>query len=221
MNCWNEITLKTMKWAMFTIKRKLKVRAGGEDLLRIAPKVKRIRAFCFSQLIACQTAPIVAPAGRAEDILPFFLPADVVAGDVLADGLPLVKYNIHRAGILQRLGETIFDGLVFGLRQLGLKGAEKLIPDNEEHAHIPVEILAIRSVMYAVMRRGHQDVFQPAHFLNELGVDKDAPDLRSGIHKDDIHRAETQERQRNKIDKTIERLEDRRPEANRKIEMFG
>ena len=163
----------------------------------------------------------MAPAGRSEYILPFFFPADVVTGDVPADGLPFVKNDIHRTGILQGLGEAIFYRLILGFRQLGLKGAEKLVPDNEEHAHITVQILTVRGVMYAMMRGGHQDVFQPAHLFDELGVDKDAPDLRSGIYEDDIHRLETEEGQGNKIDETIKRLEDRRPEAYREIEMFG
>jgi hypothetical protein len=122
---------------------------------------------------------------------------------------------------VQRFGQAVFDGFIFFCRQFGLKSAEELVPDDEKHAHVPVEIFYIRRMVDPMMAGGHQDVFQPAHLVDELGVDKDAPDLRGGIHKDDVHRLETQECQRNKIDKAVKRLKDRRPETHGEIEMLG
>ena len=75
--------------------------------------------------------------------------------------------------------------------------------------------------MNPVMTGCDQDIFQPAHFADELGVDEDTPDLCRRIHKNDIQRSEAQEGQGDKIDETIERLKDRRPETYREIEMFG
>ena len=187
----------------------------------ISRKVKRISGFCFSKLITRQSAAVMAPAGRSEDILPFLLPADIVPGQVLADGLPFVENDVYRPAVFQGFGQPVFDGFIFRFRQFRLKGAEKLVPDDKEHTHVPVEIFYIRGMMDAVMTGGHQDVFQPAHFVDELGVDKDAPDLGGGIHEDDIQRPEAQKSQGNKIDKTVKRLEDRRPETHRKIKMVG
>lgn len=163
----------------------------------------------------------MAPAGRAKDILPFLLPADTRLVEVFANGLPFVKDDIYGTGVFQGFGQTVFDGFILRCRQFGLKSAKELVPDDQEHAHVPVEVFAVRSVMYTMMRGSHEDVFQPAHLAYKLGVDKDAPDLRGGIHEDNVQRSEAQERQWNKVNKTVERLEDRRPETNRKIEMLG
>ena len=163
----------------------------------------------------------MAPAWGAKGILPFFLPPDIGPGQVFSDGLPFVENDVYGALFVERFGEAVFDGFIFLCRQLGLERAEQLVPDDEEHAHIPIEIFYIRRMVDPVMAGGHQDVFQPAHFVDELGVDKDAPDLRSGIHKDDIHGPETQKCERNKIDKTVKRLKDRGPETHREIEMLG
>jgi hypothetical protein len=75
-------------------------------------------------------------------------------------------------------------------------------------------------MMDPMMGRRHQDIFEPAHFADQLRMYKDPPDLRGGIHKDDIERPEAQECQGNKIDETVQGLEDRGPESNGKIHFF-
>src|SRR6185312_12976631 len=155
-----------------------------------------------------------------KDILPFFLPADILPGKIFADGLPLMEDNVPRAGVLQGFGQSKLNGFILGFGQFGLKGPEELVPDDEEHPHVPVEVFAIGGVVYTVMRWGDQDIFEPTHFVDQFGVDKDAPDLGRGIHEEDIQRPEAEECQRYKINKTVKRLEDRRPETYRKIEVF-
>ena len=163
----------------------------------------------------------MAPAGGTEHILPFFLPPDVMPGEVFADGLPFVKDDVYRTGIFQGFGESVSYRLVLLRRKFGLKGSEQLIPDNEEHTHVSIQIFDIRRMVDPVMTGSHEDIFQPAHFVDQFGMDENAPDLGGGIHEKDIYGLETQECQGYEIDKTVQRLKDRRPEAHCEIEMFG
>jgi len=66
-----------------------------------------------------------------------------------------------------------------------------MIPYDQEHAHVLVQVFRVGSMMYPVMRRRHKDIFKPAHFMYQFGMHKYSPDLRGGINKNDIERVET------------------------------
>ena len=76
-------------------------------------------------------------------------------------------------------------------------------------------------MMDAVMRRCYKEIFQPSHFVNELCMNENSPDLCGGINKYDVEWLEANPGQRNKINKPVKRLENRRPETNREIEIIG
>ena len=145
----------------------------------------------------------MTPSRRAEQIIPFLFPADVLTGNILANVIPFVKDDIDGVRFFELLGEPIFNGLVFFFGQLGLVGAEKLVPYDEEHAHVLIQVAGIGSMMDPVMRRRYQYVFQPAHLTYQLRVYKDPPDLGQGIHEDDVEGLKAQVSQRNKVDKTV------------------
>ena len=171
-------------------------------------KVKIINIFCGSHLFTGKAAAIVAPAGRAKHILPFFFPADILSDEIVPDGLPFMKDDAGRAWIFGWFCKPVADGFILGRGQFGLEGTEQLIPDDKEHPHILVQVFDIGSVVDAMMRRGDQNIFQPAHLVDELSMDEDPPYLGGRIHKDDIQRLKSQQRQRNKVHEPVERLED-------------
>src|SRR5690242_3678571 len=138
----------------------------------------------------------MTPSRRAEQIIPFLFPADVPAGEVLADAIPFVKDDIDRIRSFGLFGKPKFNGLVFLFGQLRLVGAEKLVPYDEEHAHVLIQVAGIGSMMNPVMGRRYQYVFQPAHLAYQLRMDKDPPDLGRRIYKDDIEGLKTQISQR-------------------------
>lgn len=76
-------------------------------------------------------------------------------------------------------------------------------------------------MVYPVMRGGDEDIFQPAHLSDQLRMDKDAPDLGGGVHKDDVQGFEPQKCERYKIDKSIQRLKHGTPEAYREVQVLG
>ena len=163
----------------------------------------------------------MTPARGADQVTPFLLPADIFSGEVFSDIAPFVKHDMQGIFFGQWFGEAVFTGLVFFFAQLGLEGTEQLVPDDQEHAHVLVEIFGVGGVMDPVMGGCYQDIFQPAHFAYQLRMYKDAPDLCSGIHENDIQGFESQERQGDKIHEAVEGLKDGGPEADRKIHMFG
>ena len=75
--------------------------------------------------------------------------------------------------------------------------------------------------MDAVMGRGDEDIFEPAHFVDQLGVYEYPPDLGGGVHQDDIKRPEAQEGQGNEVHEPVEGLEDGGTETHRKVHFFG
>ena len=60
-----------------------------------------LAVFFGAHFFAGKAAAIVAPAGRTKNILPFFLPADVFPGKILADGLPFVKNEVGESPLLR------------------------------------------------------------------------------------------------------------------------
>lgn len=180
-----------------------------------------VLVFNGAHLFAGEAAAIVAPAGGAEEVMPFLPPSDVFAGKVFGDGVPFVEYDVDGAFFIEGFGEAVFGGLVFFIGQFGLEGSEELVPDDEEHAHVLIEVFGIGGVVDAVMRWGDKDVFQPAHFIDEFGVNEYAPDLGGGVHENDVHGFEAQEGEGYEVYEAIERLKDGGPESYGKIEMFG
>ncbi len=102
-----------------------------------------------------------------------------------------------------------------------LKSAKHFIPNNEEHAHVTVNILVVLAVVYPVVAGGNKNMLQPAHFFNEFGMHKNAPDLGGGVDKSNVYRPNASKSQRYKIKETVQRLKNRRAEAYGKIEMLG
>lgn len=62
--------------------------------------------------------------------------------------------------------------------------------------------------MDPMMGGGDQDVFEPAHFVDQFGMYKDSPDLRGGIHEYDIQRPEPNKGKRDKIYEPVQGLKD-------------
>src|SRR5579859_7131621 len=160
MNCWYKSTSPSPKRRTEYIKRKLK--------LRVRCKVQIFNGFRFPHLLAGLAAAVMAPSRRAKNILPFFLPADIPPREVLADGPPFMEDETGRAGLFHRLGQPVSGGLVFFRCQLGLEGSEQLVPDDQEHPHILIQVTRIGSVVHPVVGGGDQDIFQPAHLADEL-----------------------------------------------------
>jgi len=177
--------------------------------------------FSLTHLFTGLPAAVMAPPGRAEQVEPFLFPAYIVTGKVLADAVPFMKDDVDGVGLFRLFCQPEFYVLILFCRKFGLKGPEKLIPYNKEHAHVLIQVAGVGSVVDPVMGGGHQYVFQPAHFADELCMYKDAPYLGHGIHKEDVQGLKPQVSQWNKVDKTVQRLKDRTPETHCKIHVFG
>ena len=190
--------------------------------MRVCGEVKcfRISRFRLSKLFAGLTASVVAPAGRAENILPSFFPADVAPGEIFSYRRPFVEDEVDGAGFFHWRGEAVFPGLVFFGGEFRLEGAEELVPNDQEHAHILIEVFGVGSVMYPMVRRGDQDIFEPAHFVDQFGMHKNPPNLRRRVHKYNIDGPEAEAGERNEVDEPVEGLEDRGTEAHCKIHFF-
>src|ERR1700730_18751118 len=80
--------------------------------------------FKIPQLFASLTAPIVAPAGFSENIIPFLLPSYVLSPGISPDIFPLMKYDGNGSCFVRRICQPVFFWLVVPVRQFGLKGAE-------------------------------------------------------------------------------------------------
>lgn len=163
----------------------------------------------------------MAPAGGTEQVEPLFFPADVFTAEVSGNAVPFVENGINRICLCERGGQAVFSGFILFGGQFGLKGAKELVPDDKEHTHILVQVSGVRGVMDAVMGGGDEDIFQPAHFADQFGMDEDAPDLGGGVHKYDIERFESQEGEWDEIDEAVEGLEDGGPESNGEVHVFG
>src|SRR5579872_3409419 len=193
------MTFKTLKNAQRYDERqeKLKLRVGSEVKWLIIIQFRR------PQLFAGHPASVMAPAGRAEQVLPFLPPTDVAPAEVAGDCSPFMKDNVNRAGAFGRLRQAISARLVFVGTKFRLKGSEELIPDDQEHAHIFVEIFGVGGVVDPVMGGRDKEVFEPAHFLDKFSVNKNAPDLGRGIDEQDVQRFEPGEREGNEIEEAV------------------
>ncbi len=120
----------------------------------------------------------MAPAGRPEDVPPFFLPANIGACHILEDILPFMKDHRYRCFPLYIGSKAIFDRLVFLSGQFGLESAKQLVPDDQEHAYVLVEMLGrSKHGVPGGGEEGYQYMFQPAHFPDQFGMYKNAPYL--------------------------------------------
>lgn len=177
--------------------------------------------FNGSHLFAGESAAIVAPTGGSEEVVPFFFPADIFAGEVLSDLVPFVEDHIDGTLVFEWFCKAVFAWLIFFFCEFGLKGAEQLVPDDQEHAHVLIEVFGIAGMMDPVMGRGDEDIFEPAHFADEFGVYEDAPDLCSGIHEDYVEGFEAQEGERNEVYESVQGLEYGGAEAHGEVHVFG
>ena len=67
---------------------------------------------------------------------------------VASDGEPFVERDGEDIAPLERLGETVDDGLV-----LALEGAEEAIPHDEDRAVVLVQVALVRAVVEATRDR--------------------------------------------------------------------
>src|SRR5262250_3315630 len=72
-------------------------------------------------------------------------------------------------------------------------------------------------MMNPMMGGGDENIFQPSQFFYLLGMHQYAPYLGSGINKSYIDRTKSTKRDRDKVDKAIERFHHRGPKANGQI----
>ena len=163
---------------------------------------------------------VVAPSGRPEQIIPALPETESFPAEVSGDAHPLVKNDVHRVFFFQWFGESVADRLIGCCRQFWLKGAEELIPDDEEHAHVLIQIFCIGSMMNPVVGGRYEDMFDPAEFVHFLRMHQDAPDLCDGINESDINGPVSAQRDRYEIKKTVQRFHDGRSETHGEIE-FG
>src|SRR6476469_10553941 len=159
----------------------------------------------------------MAPSRRTKQVAEFVAHGDIRPFEVFTDSCPFRKYDVYQPVLVQRFGESVPDWLVFFGLELGLERAEQFIPGDQEHPEVFVEVQIIRRMVYPVMGRGYQDMFQPSKFIDHLGMNQDAPYLRGRIHDHNIFRPETQEGKWNKIDEAIERLENGGSESNGQV----
>src|SRR4051794_4479076 len=105
--------------------------------------------------------PPRAPENVAEALAPGPRP-----GHVARDGDDLVRENSSETERLDVLRQTVDDPLA-----LRLEGAEEAVPHDEDAAVVPVDVLRIRPVVNAVMRRRVEDELDPPRQRSDhLGV---------------------------------------------------
>ena len=89
------------------------------------------------------------------------------AADVVNHGAELAIPNSQGRERLDVLRQAVFDPT-----NLGLKGAEQPIPQNEDAAIVLVEILGVGAVVHSVMRRRIEcRLGDWGHAVNRFGVD--------------------------------------------------
>lgn len=116
---------------------------------------------------------------------------------------------------VERVFDRFGDAIVwFFVGELCGKCAENAVPDNEDHAHIFIEIWYVAGVVYAVVRGRDEEILYPGrHAPDILGVDEYAVNLCDGVHENGIYRTEAQQYKRDEIEVLVERHEYGRPET--------
>ena len=148
-------------------------------------------------------AAIMAPARRAKQVLQPRRKADILLGYVFRNSGPFMKNDFQRVCRVDIGGKAVLDGFIACRVQFGLKSTEQFIPYYQKHAHIPVQVFSIGSMVNPVVGGRYKNGFQPAHFMNQFCMNKYAPDLGSGINKQYIQWPEAQYRQGNKIHEPV------------------
>lgn len=141
----------------------------------------------------------MTPARWTKKIIPALTETKSRFAEVFADTSPFMHYKMYGIFPLERFGKTVTYDLVFFGPEFGLESAKKLIPDNQEHTHIPVEVPWVGTMVHPVVGRGDQDMFQEAKLMDLLGMDQDPPGLRGRIDKNDIHWLESQPGDRDEV----------------------
>src|SRR5262249_39105822 len=118
-----------------------------------------------AHLLRGERGAVGAPARRHEDVAEGFAPA-LRAADVAGDRFELVKGDLQRVESMDVLGQAVAHR-----RALGLEGAEEAIPDDEDASVVAIEVLDVRTVMNAMMRRRVEELLEPTHAIDELGVE--------------------------------------------------
>lgn len=172
----------------------------------------------FPQFIGGFGTAVVAPSGWFEQVFQLLGERDIFL-HVFPDRFPFMKHHMPGiAGLFNGFGQSVPHGVRF---QFFLEAAKDLIPDDQAHAHIPVEIPRIAGMVYPVVRRAHKHSFEPGrHFADILRMHKYPIGLRDGVHEYDIDGMEAQQGDGNEIDEAVHRLKDGRPETGAEVEFF-
>src|SRR5450432_10092 len=72
-----------------------------------------------------------------------------------------------------------------------------------------------------VVGRCYENIFEPAHFPDQLGMNKNPPDLGGRVNKYNVERPEPKPDQWHKVNKPVQGLKNRGPETNGKIHQIG
>lgn len=168
----------------------------------------------FSQLPRGFCAAVVAPARRAKHIHEFVFKRSSFP-EIAADVLPLVEYHVQWIVGADVGGEPETHLFVFCFKR-----AKQAVPDDEHHAHVFVQVLHVAGVVHPVVGWRGEEPFERPELAHRTRMDEDPVDLRGRIHEHGVERIETNERQRNEVEKAVERLEYRGTEAYRQVELF-
>lgn len=125
-----------------------------------------------------------------------------------------MKNGVARVVAFRGLGYAKYYLFAFGG-----KGTKQLVPYNEEHAHVTVNILVVLAVVYAVVAGGYKQVLKPAHFFYQLGVHKYAPYLGGAVYKGYVGRFKAGPGKGYKVNKPVQRLKHAAAKAGGKVKM--
>ena len=75
--------------------------------------------------------------------------------------------------------------------------AENSVPDDENSRVILVEILLVHAMMDSVMRRRVENIFEPAHFLDDFRVNPELIDQIQAVNENERPERETEKGERN------------------------
>ena len=155
----------------------------------------------------------MAPAGGAKYV--HKLAAGIGGGaHVVPHVFKFVQYGVARVVAFGGLGYAVYYLFAFGG-----KGAKQLVPYNEEHAHVTVNILLVLAVVYAVVAGGYKQVLKPAHFFYQFGMHKYAPYLGGAVNKHYVGGLKAGPGKGYKVYKAVQRLKHAAAKAGGKIKL--
>src|SRR5688572_23529697 len=130
-----------------------------------------------------------------------------------------MKYDSWQGLTFKGLGNTITDRLVLIGGQFGLEGAEQFIPDDQHRTHVLIQVDRVGCMVYPMVRRRYENVFQPAQLFDLLCMCQNGPNLAGRIHQKNIHRSEPCQCNWNKKQEAIKRLQYTGAKAYTEIKM--